>query len=49
VRAAGGEGIAVSTNLARRDEVVAMIARTVEHFGGVDILISNAVASERAL
>lgn len=34
--------IAVPTNLASQDEVVAMVARTVEHFGGLDILINNA-------
>ena len=38
----GAEAIALPTNLAAEDEVVAMVARTVEHFGGVDILINNA-------
>ena len=40
--ASGAEAIAVPTNLAADDEVVAMVARTVEHFGGVDILVNNA-------
>ncbi|MGE0878474.1 MAG: SDR family NAD(P)-dependent oxidoreductase [Acidimicrobiia bacterium] len=42
VRAAGSEGLAVPTNLGNRDEVRSMVARTAEHFGGVDILINNA-------
>jgi citronellol/citronellal dehydrogenase len=40
--AAGGDAQALPTNLASQDEVVAMVGRTVEHFGGVDILINNA-------
>jgi NAD(P)-dependent dehydrogenase (short-subunit alcohol dehydrogenase family) len=39
---AGGKAIAVPTNLAVEDEVVAMVERTVDHFGGVDILVNNA-------
>ena len=39
---AGGDALAVPTNLASQDDVVAMVGRTVEHFGGVDILINNA-------
>jgi NAD(P)-dependent dehydrogenase (short-subunit alcohol dehydrogenase family) len=42
IAAAGGEGIAVPTNLASEDEVVAMVARTVERFGRVDVLVNNA-------
>jgi NADP-dependent 3-hydroxy acid dehydrogenase YdfG len=42
VKAAGGEGLAVPTNLADREAVRAMVARTVDHFGGVDVLINNA-------
>ncbi|MBO0729483.1 MAG: SDR family NAD(P)-dependent oxidoreductase [Acidimicrobiaceae bacterium] len=42
VQAVGGTALAVPTNLADRDEVRAMVARTVEHFGGVDIVINNA-------
>lgn len=39
---AGSDALAVPTNLASQDDVVAMVGRTVEHFGGVDILINNA-------
>ena len=38
----GAEAIAVPTNLADQDEVEAMVARTIGHFGGVDILVNNA-------
>jgi citronellol/citronellal dehydrogenase len=39
---AGGDAIAVPTNLARDDEVQQMIATTVSHFGAVDMLVNNA-------
>jgi len=38
----GGEAFAIAANLANRDEVCSMVAVTVEHFGGVDVLINNA-------
>ncbi len=40
--AAGGEALAVPTNLAHEAEVVAMVARTVEHYGRLDFLVNNA-------
>jgi len=40
--AAGGDGLAIATNLAREDDIVAMVARSVEHFGRVDLLVNNA-------
>ena len=42
IRAAGGEAIAVPTNLAVESEVSAMVATTVATYGEVDILINNA-------
>ena len=42
IRALGGEALIVPTNLAKDEEVVAMVERTVEHFGRIDILINNA-------
>jgi NAD(P)-dependent dehydrogenase (short-subunit alcohol dehydrogenase family) len=42
VRAAGGEGIAVPTNLAVEAEVLGMVRRTVEHFGALHVLVNNA-------
>ena len=40
--AAGGEAIAVPTNLAKDDDVVAMVASTIDHYGRVDVLVNNA-------
>jgi NAD(P)-dependent dehydrogenase (short-subunit alcohol dehydrogenase family) len=45
IRAAGGEALAVPTDLAVADEVVAMVERTVEHFGALDHLINNAAVT----
>src|SRR5262245_17026937 len=45
IAAAGGQGIAVPTNLGAEDEVVAMVCRTVEHFGRLDILVNNAAVT----
>jgi NAD(P)-dependent dehydrogenase (short-subunit alcohol dehydrogenase family) len=42
IAALGGEAIAVPTNLANEDEVVAMVRRTAERFGRVDVLVNNA-------
>jgi citronellol/citronellal dehydrogenase len=39
---AGGEALAVPTNLAHDDEVVRMVEQTAAHFGAVDILVNNA-------
>ncbi len=42
VEQTGRRGLAVPTNLAVDEEVEAMVATTVEHFGRLDILINNA-------
>jgi NAD(P)-dependent dehydrogenase (short-subunit alcohol dehydrogenase family) len=42
IAAAGGRGLAVPTNLGDEAEVVAMVRRTVEHFGRLDVLVNNA-------
>jgi NAD(P)-dependent dehydrogenase (short-subunit alcohol dehydrogenase family) len=42
VRDAGGEAIAVPTNLAVAEEIEAMVLSTVAAFGQVDILVNNA-------
>jgi citronellol/citronellal dehydrogenase len=39
---AGGNALAVPTNLAEEDDIERMIAATVDHFGGLDILVNNA-------
>jgi NAD(P)-dependent dehydrogenase (short-subunit alcohol dehydrogenase family) len=45
IESVGGKGLAVPTNLAEEAEVVSMVARTVEHFGRLDILINNAAVT----
>ncbi len=42
VQEAGRRALAVPTNLAVEDEVVAMVAATIEQFGRLDVLINNA-------
>src|ERR1700692_2954701 len=44
VAAAGGSALAVRLDVRHQDEVAAMVAATVEHFGRLDILINNAGA-----
>ena len=39
---AGGDALAVPTNLAHDDDVEHMVSTTVDYFGGVDILVNNA-------
>lgn len=42
IRATGGEAIFVKTDVSKAADVEAMVAQAVEHFGGVDVLYSNA-------
>ena len=42
IRAAGGESLAVAADVTKYDEVEAMVVRTVEEFGRVDIVVANA-------
>jgi NAD(P)-dependent dehydrogenase (short-subunit alcohol dehydrogenase family) len=42
IEAAGGTALAIPTNLAAEEDIVAMVARTVEHFGRLDFLVNNA-------
>jgi NAD(P)-dependent dehydrogenase (short-subunit alcohol dehydrogenase family) len=42
---AGGEAIAVATDLAREEGLKALVDAAVERFGGVDILVNNAAAT----
>ena len=39
---AGGDALAVPTNLANEEEIQRMVAVTVEHFGRLDVLVNNA-------
>lgn len=42
IAAAGGKAVAVQVDIADKASVEAMIARTVEAFGGVDVMVNNA-------
>ncbi|MGQ9531891.1 MAG: 3-oxoacyl-ACP reductase FabG [Desulfotomaculales bacterium] len=42
IRAAGGEALFVSVNVADTDQVQAMVDATVQRFGRIDILVNNA-------
>ncbi len=42
IKAAGGEAIANGANVTKPDEVEAMVAEAINHFGHVDILVNNA-------
>ena len=42
IEAVGAATLAVPTNLANEDEVVAMVEQTANHFGRLDILVNNA-------
>jgi NAD(P)-dependent dehydrogenase (short-subunit alcohol dehydrogenase family) len=46
ITADGGEAIAVAADVAREDDVRAMVATAVERFGGLDILVNNAAATD---
>jgi citronellol/citronellal dehydrogenase len=41
----GGTAIAVPTDLSHQDDVVAMVATTVEQLGGLDLLVNNAAVT----
>jgi NAD(P)-dependent dehydrogenase (short-subunit alcohol dehydrogenase family) len=45
IEAAGGEAIAVATDLASEADLRALVAAAVERFGGVDVLVNNAAAT----
>jgi NAD(P)-dependent dehydrogenase (short-subunit alcohol dehydrogenase family) len=42
IEAAGGEAIAVPTHVGHVDQLAALVARTVDAFGGIDIVVNNA-------
>jgi meso-butanediol dehydrogenase / (S,S)-butanediol dehydrogenase / diacetyl reductase len=51
IRADGGDALGIVCDVGDRDQIRAMVDRTVEVFGGVDILVNNAgiaVAGDRA-
>ncbi len=42
IRADGGKAIAIAADVAKEDQVIAMVTETVKQFGRVDILVNNA-------
>ena len=44
INSVGGEGLACLTDIRNEEEVAASVAKTVSHFGKIDILINNASA-----
>jgi len=44
VRAAGGQALAIATDIREEEQVEAAVAQTVETFGGLDVLVNNASA-----
>ncbi|MDY7077304.1 MAG: SDR family oxidoreductase [Chloroflexota bacterium] len=45
IEAAGGEALAVQAHVGRTGDVVALVARTVETFGRVDVVVNNAATN----
>ena len=49
LKANGASVIAIPTDVSREDDCQRLVDDTVEHFGGIDVLINNAGISMRAL
>jgi NAD(P)-dependent dehydrogenase (short-subunit alcohol dehydrogenase family) len=45
IRRAGGEATVIAANIARKDAVEALVAKTVETYGRLDCMVSNAAVS----
>jgi NAD(P)-dependent dehydrogenase (short-subunit alcohol dehydrogenase family) len=45
IKAAGGTATVIAANIARKPEVEALVAKTVEHYGRLDIMVANAAVS----
>ena len=45
ITTAGGEALAVQAHVGRTDDVAALVARTVETFGRVDVVVNNAATN----
>lgn len=42
IRERGGEALALRCDVAREDEIDALVAKTLAAFGGIDVLVNNA-------
>jgi NAD(P)-dependent dehydrogenase (short-subunit alcohol dehydrogenase family) len=45
IRQQGGAAAAIACNVSRKSEVEALVAGTLQHFGGIDILVCNAAVN----
>ena len=45
IRKAGGDATVIAANISRKDEVEALVAKTVEKYGRLDCMVSNAAVS----
>ena len=45
IRKAGGEATVIAANISRKDEVEALVAKTVEKYGRLDCMVPNAAVS----
>ena len=45
VEAAGGAAVAIQADVANTDAVESLVQQSVEHFGGIDVVVANAAAS----
>ena len=45
IRTLGGEALSVQTDIAKDDDVVRLVERTIRAFGQVDVLVNNAAAN----
>jgi len=49
IEQAGGRALAVRCDVGREDDLRALLARTLEHFGRLDVLVNNAMAPARGV
>jgi NAD(P)-dependent dehydrogenase (short-subunit alcohol dehydrogenase family) len=45
IRKAGGEAHVIACNISRREEVEALVAGSIKHYGKIDILVCNAAVN----
>jgi NAD(P)-dependent dehydrogenase (short-subunit alcohol dehydrogenase family) len=45
IRTAGGEALPIQAHVGRTDEVTALVARTIEAFGRIDVVVNNAATN----
>ena len=42
INAAGGQGLAIATDLTKEKDILRAVKTIVDHFGGIDVLVNNA-------